>query len=60
MPLGVQYREGEAALLVVGATTLERALDEAGLTPPEHVGKQVAASTKDVDAEVKDAASKIG
>ena len=58
--LGELIDEGEAALLVVGATTLEKALDEAGLKPTKHVGKQVDASTKDVDAEVKDAASKIG
>ena len=58
--LGELIDEGEAALLVVGATTLQEALDNAGLKPAKHVSKQVDASTKDVDAAVKDAADAIG
>ena len=58
--LGELIDEGEAALLVVGATTLEEALDNAGLKPAKHVSKQVDASTKDVDAAVKEAADSIG
>jgi uncharacterized membrane protein len=58
--LGELLDGGEAALLVVGAVTLEDALDNAGLKPVKHVTKQVDASTADVDAAVKDAAEKIG
>jgi uncharacterized membrane protein len=58
--LGELLDGGEAALLVVGAVTLEEALDNAGLKPVKHVTKQVDASTADVDAAVKDAAGKIG
>jgi uncharacterized membrane protein len=58
--LGELIDEGEAALLVVGANTLEKALDEAGLKPAKQVTKQVDVKTADVDAAVKDAAGKIG
>jgi uncharacterized membrane protein len=58
--LGELLDEGEAALLVVGANTLEQALDRAGLKPAKHVTKQVDVKTADVDAAVKDAAGQIG
>jgi uncharacterized membrane protein len=58
--LGELIDEGEAALLVVGASTLQEALDKAGLKPAKHVTKQVDVSTKDVDAAMKDAAGDIG
>jgi uncharacterized membrane protein len=58
--LGELIDDGEAALLVVGASTLEKALDKAGLKPAKHVTKQVDASSADVDAAVKDAAGQIG
>jgi uncharacterized membrane protein len=57
--LGELIDEGEAALLVVGATTLEEALDKAGLRPSKQVIKQVDASTADVDAAVADAAREV-
>jgi hypothetical protein len=44
---------------VVGATTLEEALDKAGLRPSKQVIKQVDASTADVDAAVADAAREV-
>jgi uncharacterized membrane protein len=58
--LGELIDEGEAALVVVGATTLQEALDKAGLKPAKHVTKQVDVSTSDVDAAVKDAAGSLG
>src|SRR3954447_5782203 len=58
--LGELIDSGEAALVVVGATTLQEALDNAGLKPAKHVTKQVDASTEDLDAAVKDAADGIG
>ena len=58
--LGELIDAGEAALLVVGASTLEEALDKAGLSPDKHIGKQVDVNTADVDAAVKDAAGQVG
>jgi uncharacterized membrane protein len=57
--LGDLIDAGQAALLVVGASTLEKALDEAGLSAEESVAKQLDVSTADVDAAVKDAASEV-
>ena len=57
--LGELIDEGEAALLVVGATTLQEAIDKAGLRPTKQVIKQVDTSTADVDAAVADAASEV-
>ena len=54
--LGELIDAGEAALLVVGASTLEQALDKAELKAEKHVAKQLDVSTADVDAAVKDAA----
>ncbi len=57
--LGDLIDAGQAALLVVGASTLEKALDEAELSAEESVAKQIDVSTADVDAAVKDAASQV-
>ena len=58
--LGELIDSGEAALLVVGASTLEQALDKAGLKAEKQVAKQLDVSTKDVDAAVKEAAGEVG
>lgn len=58
--LGELIDEHEAALLVVGASTLEQALAKAGLKPERHVAKQLDVSTSDVDAAVKDAPGQVG
>jgi len=56
--LGELIDDGEAALLVVGASTLEQALDRAELRAEKHVAKQLDdVSTADVEAAVKDAAT---
>ena len=58
--LGELIDSGEAALLVVGASTLEQALDKAGLKAEKQVAKQLDVSTADVDAAVKEAAGEVG
>jgi uncharacterized membrane protein len=57
--LGDLIDTGGAALLVVGASNLEQALDEAELSAEQSVAKQLDVSTADVDAAVKDAASQV-
>ena len=57
--LGDLIDTGQAALLVVGASNLEQALDEAELSAEQSVAKQLDVSTADVDAAVKDAASQV-
>jgi uncharacterized membrane protein len=58
--LGELIDSGEAALLVVGASTLEQALDKAGLKAEKQIAKQLDVSTADVDAAVKEAAGEVG
>ena len=57
--LGELIDSGEAALMVVGASTLEAALDKAKLKAEKHVAKQLGVSTDDVDAAVREATSEI-
>ena len=57
--LGDLLDAGEAALLVVGASNLEAALDEAELSAEQSVARQLDVSTADVDTAVKDAASQV-
>jgi len=57
--LGDLIDAGQAALLVVGASSLAQALEEAALEPEESVAKQVDVSTADVDAAVKEATSEV-
>jgi uncharacterized membrane protein len=57
--LGDLIDTGEAALLVVGASTLEQAIDKAELKAEKHVAKQLDVSTADVDAAVKEAADEV-
>ena len=51
---------GQACLLVIGESTIQSALEKAGLRPDEHVDKQVDASSKDVHAAVVDTAKQLG
>jgi len=57
--LGELIDAGQAALLIVGASTLEAALDKAELKAEKHVAKELDVSTKDVDAAVKAAVGEI-
>ncbi len=58
--LGDLIDSGQAALLVVGASNLEQAIDKAELKAEKHVAKQLDVSTADVDAAVKEAAGQVG
>jgi uncharacterized membrane protein len=59
--LGDLIDAGQAALLVIGASTLEQAIDDAQLKPDKHIAKQLDdLSTTDVDTAVKDAAGQVG
>ena len=57
--LGELIDSGEAALMVIGASTLEAALDKAKLKAEKHVAKQPGVSTHDVDAAVQEETSEI-
>jgi uncharacterized membrane protein len=57
--LGELIDDGEAALLVVGESTLEEALDKAALKAEKHVAKQLDVSAHDVDAAVMEAAGQM-
>ncbi|HTO00390.1 MAG TPA: DUF1269 domain-containing protein [Microthrixaceae bacterium] len=58
--LGELIDAGEAALLVIGATTLEDALSKIEMRAERQISKELKASSKDVDEAVKDAAAKAG
>jgi uncharacterized membrane protein len=51
--------QGEAALIIVGETTLQAALDKAVLKAEKHVAKELDMSVKDVDAAVREAAGEV-
>jgi uncharacterized membrane protein len=57
--LGDLIDEGEAALLVVGESTIEDAINKAELKAEKQVAKQLDVSTKDVDDAFKDAAGEV-
>lgn len=57
--LGELIDEGEAALLVVGESTLGAALEKAALKAEKRVAKQLDVSVKDVDKAVKEAAGEV-
>jgi uncharacterized membrane protein len=47
---------GQAALIIVGESTVEAAIEKAQLKAEKHVAKELGASAKDVDKAVQDAA----
>ena len=51
--------DGEAALVVVGETTLERALERAELKARKRVAKEVDVKKKDIDQAVTEAAGEV-
>jgi uncharacterized membrane protein len=57
--LGELIDTGEAALLIIGASTMEQALDKAGLKAEKHIAKELDVSVGDVDAAVADAADDL-
>ncbi len=50
---------GEAALVIVGESTVQAALDKANLKAEKQVAKELDVSTKDVDAAVQEAAKEV-
>ena len=50
---------GQAALVIVGQSTLQDAIDKAELKADKHVAKQLDVSAKDVDAAVQQAAKEV-
>jgi uncharacterized membrane protein len=57
--LGELIDDGEAALLIVGETKLESALEKADLKAEKHVAKELDVSSKDIDTAVKEAANEV-
>ncbi len=51
---------GQAALIIVGESKLEQALDKAQLKAEKHVAKELNVSAKDVDKAVQEAAGEVG
>jgi hypothetical protein len=50
---------GQAALVIVGQSTLQDAIDKAELKADKRVAKQLDVSAKDVDAAVQEAAKEV-
>jgi uncharacterized membrane protein len=51
--------EGQAALVIVGESKLQQAVDKAALKADKHVAKELDVSAKDVDNAVRDAAAEV-
>jgi len=50
---------GQAALVIVGESKLEQAVDKAGLKAEKHVAKELDVSPKDIDKAVQKAATQV-
>jgi uncharacterized membrane protein len=57
--LGEGIDAGEAALIVVGESTIEAAIDKAGLKAERQVAKELDVKPKDLDKAIQEAASEI-
>ncbi len=51
--------EGQAALVIVGESTLQQAVEKAGLKAEKHVAKDLDVSAKDIDQAVQEAATEV-
>src|ERR1700733_11937231 len=51
---------GQAALIIVGESTIESAIEKAQLKADKHVAKELDVSSKDVDQAVQEAATGLG
>src|SRR5271166_4074013 len=51
--------QGQAALVIVGESKLEQAVDKADLKAEKHVAKELDVSSKDVDQAVQEAAREV-
>ncbi|HEY7173797.1 MAG TPA: DUF1269 domain-containing protein [Micromonosporaceae bacterium] len=50
---------GQAALVVVGESKLDEAIDKASLRAEKHIAKELGVSTKDIDKAIRDAAGDV-
>ena len=57
--LGDVIDAGQAALIIVGDSKVEQALDKATLKAEKHVAKELDVSTKDIDKAVQEAAGEV-
>jgi uncharacterized membrane protein len=51
--------DGQAALVIVGESKLQQAVEKAGLKAEKHVAKELDVSAKDVDKAVQEAATEV-
>jgi uncharacterized membrane protein len=58
--LGEVIDDGQAALVVVGESTIEAAIEKAGLRAEKQVAKDLDVKPKDIDKAIQEAASEIG
>jgi uncharacterized membrane protein len=58
--LGEVIDDGQAALVVVGESQLEQALDKAALKAEKHIARQLDVSPEDIDEAIRTAATQVG
>ena len=57
--LGDVIDDGQAALVIVGESKVEQAVDKAGLKAEKHVAKDLDVKPKDIDKAVREAATEV-
>ena len=57
--LGDVIDDGQAALVIVGESKVEQAVDKAALKAEKHVAKELDVKPKDIDKAVREAASEV-
>jgi uncharacterized membrane protein len=57
--LGEIIDDGQAALVIVGESTVAEAVDKAGLKAEKHVAKELDVKPKDIDKAVREAATEV-
>ena len=57
--LGELIDDGQAALVIVGESKLEEAMDKAALKAEKHVAKELNVKPKDIDKAVREAATEV-
>ena len=58
--LGDVIDVGQAALVIVGESKVEQAVEKAGLKAEKHVAKELDVSPKDIDEAIQQAAGEVG
>ena len=57
--LGEIIDDGQAALVIVGESKVEQAVDKAGLKAEKHVAKELDVKPKDIDKAVRETATEV-